>query len=276
VRRVIDVIHVNGFDSMRFGPASAALASGHGDGRSQEDSLAVMAERRTRAPSLAVGPPEVDGADPSRRRRSSDSPSLVAPLTFPGHHARYVVSVVRRRRVTRSAGRPRRLHVDHVKPQQPRALTGPAAHKGVMGSRRPGGRFAASSGAPRRRRVGAQPLAARAKPVSAGRLGLARSGVRPGRWAKRRDARCWRGAGRSALCSRRLPCRGCGTQLGWRRRFPVRCEGSLSSASVRLAESARLGGNQRRAMLARLRLLVVRSHRLALECWPRRSAAVGQ
>jgi hypothetical protein len=40
-----------------------------------------------------------------------------------------------------------------------------------------------------------QPLAARAKPVSTGCLGLARSGGRPEPWAKRRDARLWRGAG---------------------------------------------------------------------------------
>ena len=43
----------------------------------------------------------------------------------------------------------------------------------------------------RRRRVAAQPLAVRAKPVSTARVGLARSGGRPGSWAKRRDARLW-------------------------------------------------------------------------------------
>jgi hypothetical protein len=47
----------------------------------------------------------------------------------------------------------------------------------------------------RRRRVAAQPLAARARAVSTARLGLARSGGQPGLRTKRRDARLWREPG---------------------------------------------------------------------------------
>lgn len=49
-----------------------------------------------------------------------------------------------------------------------------------------------------RRRGLAQPLAACAKPVSTGRLALARSGGGPGPWAGRRGARLWRRAGRAS------------------------------------------------------------------------------
>jgi hypothetical protein len=70
-----------------------------------------------------------------------------------------------------------------------------AAGSRLRRSRRPGGRFAASSGAHAPAPSRTQPLAARAKPVSTRRLGRARSGGRPGLRAERRDARLWRGGG---------------------------------------------------------------------------------
>jgi hypothetical protein len=56
------------------------------------------------------------------------------------------------------------------------------------------------------RRVAAQPLAAGVKPVSAERLGLARSGGRTGPWTKRRDARLWRIRGLCPPGARHLHC----------------------------------------------------------------------
>jgi hypothetical protein len=53
--------------------------------------------------------------------------------------------------------------------------------------------------------------------------------ISPGRTAA---PSCWRAAGRSVLSSRDLPCRGCGTQLGWWRRFPVRSGASTSRGSI--------------------------------------------
>ena len=104
--------------------------------------------------------------------------------------------------------------------QLPRQFAASAVASRLMGSRRPGGRFAAGSVLQAPARVAAQPLAARAKPVSTGRLRPVRSCGRsgPGASAEMRaygDKRVSCRRGRPALhscspgSSRRRRSRGC-------------------------------------------------------------------